>query len=89
MRIQDGAGNNPFVAGLGQYNALACNGSNILINGSAQPTWSADFLCQVLNDWTLDGNSAANLTSILMRLAAINNSSAANALDACGDLDWF
>jgi hypothetical protein len=65
------------------------NGSNILIDGSVQLTQSGDSLRQVLDDWILYGNQAANVASIRSRLAVTYNSKHANTLDAGSGLDWF
>jgi Ca2+-binding RTX toxin-like protein len=87
--IQAGDGNNLIVAGLGKHNVQVGNGRNILIDGSVQLTQSGDSLNQVLNDWVLYGNSAANVASIRNRLAVTYNNSNANTLNAGTGLDWF
>jgi hypothetical protein len=43
----------------------------------------------VLDDWTRQGKSAANLASIRRRLLVTYNSSHANTLKAGSGLDWF
>ena len=88
-KITAGNGDNLIVAGLGQHTVTAGNGGNILIDGSVQLTQSGDSLRQVLDDWILYGNQAANVASIRSRLAVTYNSSHANTLDAGSGLDWF
>ena len=84
--IQAGNGDNLLVAGLGQHSVTAGNGSNILIDGSATLQGSAT-LSQVLNEWVLDGASAASL--IRTQLSVTDNTSHPNKLSAGKGIDWF
>jgi uncharacterized repeat protein (TIGR03803 family) len=88
-RITAGNGDNLIAAGLGQHTIQAANGSNILIDGSAELTNSSDSLRQVLTDWVLGGDTAANVANIRSRLRVTFNRSHANCLWAGGGLDWF
>jgi len=74
---------------LGHHTVQVGNGSNILIDGSAQLTQSGDTLRQVLNDWMLYGDTAANVASFRTRLAVTDNSAHANTLLSGSGLDWF
>jgi hypothetical protein len=84
-----GNGDNLIVAGLGQHTVLVGDGSNILIDGSVQLTQSGDSLRQVLDDWILYGDEAANVASISSRLQVTSNTLYANTLHAGSGLDWF
>ena len=84
--ITAGNGDNLLIAGLGQHSVQAGNGSNILIDGSVTLQGSAT-LSQVLDEWVLDGASAASL--IRSQLSVTDNSSHTNTLSAGRGLDWF
>jgi uncharacterized repeat protein (TIGR01451 family) len=87
--IQAGSGDNLIAAGLGQHTVQVGNGSNILIDGSVQLTQSGDSLAQVLDDWIVSGDEAANVASIRARLSVTDNTRYANTLHAGSGLDWF
>ena len=87
--ITAGSGNNLIAVGLGQHAVQAGNGNNILIDGSVTLTNNSDSLRQVLADWIMAGDAAANVANIRSRLDVTSNSIHANCLLAGSGLNWF